>query len=233
MLKELEERYSEEFKITQFAYNKSRHRYEAGVVTDQIKEDSPAFVSYRSDEGVFDSYYSSLYAAEITDSYEEKLQLFGDKFIFSYSMIDLSTSSEKVKSYEEAIDFMRMDEAAFYINVFYVINNETPEQILDAIIAALQQIEHPEGTVRLAFVCDKEELQGEKYDINRDYALAYDRRTYEVYEVVCQIKKRDNIVTLSPEEKNDIIANLYENYEIYKQHGSVKEHYRTTIGRGK
>jgi len=127
---------------------------------------------------------------------------------------------------------MKMDTSALYINIFYVINNETPEQIIDGVIAALQELEHPECTVRLSFVCDKEEMQGVKFGINCDYALAYQRQTYEVYEYLCQIKKKDNVITLSDEEKSEIINTFYQNYEIYKQHGSVKEHYRTTIRRG-
>lgn len=170
MLSHMEEKYSEDFEIVDYNYNKTYGCYEIGVQTDAIKDGLAAEVDYYRNGEIYDGYYANLYLAEVTEAFENVLDLSGEYYTYSEYLIDMMGPQNKTNSYEEYKSCMKVDTAVVMISLFLGSGFENPEEIKQKVSGAIQSLENPNCDVDVYFVSERD-----LYDV-KNYVTTHYRR---------------------------------------------------------
>lgn len=195
MLSYVEEKYSENFEIVDYNYNKTYKCYEIGVQTDKIKDGLAAEVDYYPQDGIYDGFYSSLYLSEVTKAFQSVLNLPGKNYIFSEYLIDMMGPQDKKSSYEEYKEFMNVDNAVITINVYCESEAEDSKIIMQAVSGAVESLKNPNCDVDVYLV-----PEGDLSDI-KGYVTTHYRRydsddLLKRYAYDFRVKKREGVISL-------------------------------------
>lgn len=190
MLSYMEEKYSEDFEIVDYNYNKTYNCYEIGVQTDSLKDGLAVEVDYYQNGEIYDGYYANLYLMEVTDAFENVLGLSDTHYTFSEYLIDMMGPRDKTNSYEEYKSFMNAETAIVTINLFLESGSVDPEELLQEVEEAVNSLENPNCDVDVYFVSERDLYTVKNY-VTAHYRQYDSDDLLSHYEYDFRIRKRD------------------------------------------